>query len=292
MKKQWKRWVVGGLGAALAVTVAVGGVATTFANDQIAAVTQVQGGRGGPAGADRGASLSTIAAALNITEAELQSALQSGQTVADLATEKGIALQTIVDALITEQKSRLQQAVADGRLTQAQADAKLATLQSQLPTQLSTVFTAGMRPGGRRMPGDFGPAGSLATIATALGITEGELTTALQSGKSVADVATEKGVDLNTVIAAIIAEQTTALQQAVTDGRLTQAQADQQLTTLKANLLHLLSLQGGLGHGVGGPGGRGHIGGDRGQQGPPSPMPTPSEQSNDAPVVPSSDGNI
>lgn len=292
MKNKWSRWVVGGLGAVLAVTVAFGAVATTFANDLGAVVTELHGGRGGPGGMGRGASVTTIAGALNMTEADLQSALQSGKTVADLATEKGVALQTIVDALIAEQKTMLQQAVTAGRLTQAQADARLAELQTQLPTQLSTAFTPGLRGGDHGMPGGFGPGASLSTIATTLGVTESDLSTALQAGKSVADVATEKGIDLNKVVDALVAEQTTALQQAVTDGRLTQEQADQHLALLKANLPHLLSLKGGLSHGLGGPRGRGHFGGERGQQGPVSPLPSPSEQSNEAPVLPSTDSTI
>lgn len=291
MNNKLNRWVVGGLGALLAVTVAVGAANTTFANDQGVAAIEWRGNHGGPGGLGLGASLTTIATALNMTEANLQSALQSGKTVAALATEKGVALQTIVDALLTEQKSRLQQAVTDGRLTQAQADARLAELQTQLPTQLSTAFTPGLRGGGRGMPGGFGPGASLTTIATTFGISESELMTALQGGKSVADVATEKNVTLDAVIAAIVAEQKTALQQAVTDGRLTQEQADQALARLQANLPHLLSLQGGMGPGLGGLRGHGRFGGDRSQQEAPSPLPTPSQQSNDAPVVPGVEGN-
>jgi len=289
MNKKLNRWVVGGLGALLAVTVAVGAVNTTFANDQGVAI-EWSGNHGGPGGLGRGASLTTIATALNMTVADLQSAFQSGKTVATLATEKGVALQTVVDALLTEQKTLLQQAVTDGRLTQAQADARLAELQTQLPTQLSTAFTPGLR-GGRGMPGGFGAGASLTTIATTLGVTESELMTAFQAGKSVADVATEKNVALATVIAAIMTEQKTVLQQAVADGRLTQEQADQQLARLQANLPHLLSLQGGMGHGFGGFGGHGRFGGGRGQQTAPSPMTTPSPQQNDTPVVPSDNSN-
>lgn len=289
MNKKLNRWVVGGLGALLAVTVAVGAANTTFANDQGIAI-EWRGNHGGPGGLGRGASLTTIATALNMTEADLQSALQSGKTVAALATEKGVALQTVVDALLAEQKTRLQQAVTAGRLTQAQADARLAELQTQLPTQLSTAFTPGLR-GGRGMPGGFGLGASLTTIATTLGVTESDLTTAFQAGRSVADVAAEKNIDLATVTAAIVAEQKTALQQAVTDGRLTQAQADQQLTLLQANLPHLLSLKGGMGHGFGGPGGRGRFGGERGQQGQPLPQATPSQQSNETPIIPGVEGN-
>lgn len=283
MNNQWKRWVVGGLGALLAGTVALGAVTTTFANDQSTVVIEGRGGLG------HGPALTTIATALGMTEAELQSALQGGKTVAAVATEKGVALQTIVDALVAEQKTLLQQAVTAGRLTQAQADARLAELQTQLPTQLSTTFTPGMGKGER---GGFGPGASLTTIATALGVTKSDLQTAFQAGKSVADVATEKDVDLDAVIAAIVAEQTTALKQAVTDGRLTQEQADQHLALLKANLPHLLSLKGGLGHGMGGLGGRGRFGGNRGQQDAPSPLATPSQQQNSAPVTPSDNSSV
>lgn len=292
MNKKWNRWVVGGLGALLAVTVAVGAATTTFANDQGVAAIEWRGNHGGHGGLGRDASLSTIATALKMTEADLQSALQSGKTVAALATEKGVALQAVVDALLAEQKTLLQQAVTNGRLTQAQADARLAELQTQLPTQLSTAFTPGLRDGGRGMPGGFGPGASLTTIATTLGISESDLMTAFQAGKSVADVAAEKNVDLAKVIAAIVAEQKTALQQAVTAGRLTQAQADQQLTLLQANLPHLLSLKGGMGHGFGGFGGRGHFRGEQEQQEQPAPSPTPAQQSNDAPVVPGVAGNV
>lgn len=294
MNNKWKRWVVGGLGVVLAGTVAVGTVSTTFANSQnvlttamsTAMSTAMRGGRG-PGGMGHGASLTTIAETLGMTDADLRTALQAGKTVADLATEKGIALQTVVDALLAEQKTLLAQAVTDGRLTQEQADARLAELATQLPTQLSTAFTPGMRGGERGMAG-----GSLTTIATALGIPESDLMTAFQAGKSVADVATEKGVDLNTVITAIVTEQTTALQQAVSDGRLTQEQVDQQLVLLKTNLPHLLSLKGGMGHGFGGPGGRGRFGGNRDQQNAPSPLPTPSQQENSTPVLPSDNSNV
>jgi len=292
MNKKLNRWVVGGLGAILAVTVAVGAANTTFANEQGTVTLEWRGNHGGPDGLGRGASLTTIATALKMTETDLQSALQSGKTVAALATEKGVALQTVVDALLAEQKARLQQAVTDGRLTQAQADARLAELQTQLPTQLSTTFTPGQRGGGRGMPGGFGPGVALTTVATTLGVTESELTTALQAGKSVADVNTEKNVSLETVITTIVAEQKTVLQQAVTAGRLTQEQADQQLARLQANLPHLLSLKGGLGHGFGGPGGRGRFGSEQGQQDQPLPPSTPAQQSNEAPVVPSVEGNV
>ena len=162
----------------------------------------------------------------------------------------------------------------------------IAKLKTALPTKLSTKMPARPQGFGPGKAGGMGPFGSMTTIASTLGISETTLSTELQTGKSVADVATEKGVDLNKVVDALVAEQTTALKQAVTSGRLTQQQADQMIAMLKANLPHLLSLK----HGAGdmGPGrhfrGRGF--GQPGTQNPQSPLPGGDQQSGDsAPVL-------
>jgi hypothetical protein len=45
-----------------------------------------------------------------------------GKTLADLAKAKGVDTQKLVDVLVAQQKTMLDQAVTDNRLTQAQAD--------------------------------------------------------------------------------------------------------------------------------------------------------------------------
>ena len=96
--------------------------------------------------------------------------------------------------------------VAAGTITQAQADAVIEALQAAKP--------AGGHPG-------HGPGivhASIDTAATALGVTSEELRTALREGKSVADVATEKGVDVQVVIDALVAEAQERIATAVSDG--------------------------------------------------------------------------
>jgi uncharacterized protein YidB (DUF937 family) len=111
----------------------------------------------------------------------------------------------------------LQGLVDDGTLTQEQADKVAQTLKDA-------------RPEGGPM-GHGHPRPGLDAVATALGIDRSELRTALESGKTIADVASEKGVDVQTVIDAIVAEMNSHLDEAVANGRLTQAQADE----MKAN---------------------------------------------------------
>lgn len=273
MNNTWKRFTLIALGAGLAVTVGISAVGTTFAQNASSnqAQTQQDGSgfmqRGGPRGMHRdggrgGFSPTVVAKALGISEDELRTAQQDGKTIADLASEKGVALDTIIDAIIADETTRLDQAVTDGKITQEQADQRLSDLKSNLPDMLSQTPPANLGPGGFGRGGHLGGPGSSAVIAKALGITEDELRTAFQASKSVADLASEKGVALDTIVNAIIADETTHLSQAVTDGKITQAQADQRLADLKANLPDQLSQvppadggHGGFGHGdrMGGP---------------------------------------
>lgn len=218
-----------------------------------AAAPQASAQHWGGVGIGRGgAKLATIAQVLNMTEAELRAEMQAGKSVADVASAKGVALQTVVDAVIAEQTTALNEAVAAGRITQAQADAILANLRIVLPAQLQVRPVAGLSERGfggrgRGHKGGFGVhvGASLNTIATSLNMTVAELVTELQSGKSVADVAGAKGIALDTVINAIVNEQTTRLNAAVAAGRITQEQADAAIANLKENLPELLALKGG-----------------------------------------------
>lgn len=252
---------------------------TTVPNvSQVAVLQHGRGGRGAP-------QMAEVAKALGMTEAELKTELQTGKSVAEIATAKNVSLDTIVSVVITAQTDRLKQAVTDGKLTQAQTDTMLANLKLTLPSRLQTKFVAGMERG-RGSRDDQGGPGSrgdkraqrgaqIAIVVKALGITAEELRTELQAGKSVADVAAAKNVSISNIVDAVVAEQTTALKQAVTDGKLTQEQADQRLAMLKANLPKILELKGGFGPGFGG----------RGERGPKPSNTTPSTNSTPDPSL-------
>ncbi len=97
-----------------------------------------------------------------------------------------------------------------------------------------TVALAAGPSGGR---GGFGGDGT-AAIAEKLGMTTDELHTALKAGKTIADLAEDEGVALADLKAAYDAARTSALteriEQAVTDGELTRAQADWMLQGIKS----------------------------------------------------------
>jgi len=92
-------------------------------------------------------------------------------------------------------------------------------------------------------------------VATALGITVDELKTELTSGKSIADVAKAKNVDIAKVIAAMTAQMKTHLAEEVASGKHTQAEADAKLAEFTARATEMVNKVGGL---QAGHKGRGH----------------------------------
>lgn len=100
------------------------------------------GGRGGPRGAAHlpgitQAMLEAAAQTLGITADELRTELRDGQTLAQLAQAHNTTEQAVIDAALAAAKTQLDQAVAAGTLTQAQADAAYAELQAQGSSLLS-----------------------------------------------------------------------------------------------------------------------------------------------------------
>lgn len=120
--------VIGGLLAALLV-VGVIGATSVYAQGPTTPGFGMMGNGRGPGGGGRGlsdAALEAAAKALGMTADEVKSAIQGGQTLQDLATEKGIAIEDVQTAIqavrVTEMREQIAQAVADGTMTQEKAD--------------------------------------------------------------------------------------------------------------------------------------------------------------------------
>ncbi|HJR26203.1 MAG TPA: hypothetical protein VJ804_12075 [Acidimicrobiales bacterium] len=66
----------------------------------------------GPFG-HRGARLETAAEALGMTAEELKAELEAGTSIAQVAEERGVDVQVVVDALVAEGTERLEQAIEE-----------------------------------------------------------------------------------------------------------------------------------------------------------------------------------
>lgn len=79
-----------------------------------------------------GTNATIIADTLGITQNELQTALKSGKTIADLADEKGVSVDSLVDTIIQSREVDLEQLVKDGELSQDQVDFMLENMESHI----------------------------------------------------------------------------------------------------------------------------------------------------------------
>ena len=86
-------------------------------------------GKGRPFGFGK---LNAAASALGVTVDELRTALQGGQSLADIAKAKGVDVAKVVEALVAQMKAHLDQQVASGKHTQAEADQMLAAARARV----------------------------------------------------------------------------------------------------------------------------------------------------------------
>jgi len=109
-------------------------------------------GRGFHEGAPFGG-LGAAASYLGLTDAQLRAKLESGKSLADVAKAQGKSVDGLVQALVDAAKTKLNAAVAAGRLTQSQADSILAGLKSHITDFVNgTAPHFGLRNGFRGSP--------------------------------------------------------------------------------------------------------------------------------------------
>jgi hypothetical protein len=101
------------------------------------------GGLGGSGHTEAVSDTSVVAKAIGISEADLKTALAGGQTVAAVAAAHNVSLQTVIDALVADGTSELAAQVANGSITQAQADAQKAEILQRGTDQANGTFGGG-----------------------------------------------------------------------------------------------------------------------------------------------------
>jgi hypothetical protein len=158
--------------------------------------------------------------------------------LADAANRLGVQSSQLENALQQAAIDRVDAAVADGRLTKAEGDAIKARIQSG-------DFGPGIGFGFGRMHVGFGVA--LGAAATYLGLTDAQLRSDVESGQSLAQIATAQGKSVDGLKQALIADAKSHLDQAVKDGKLTAAQETEFLNDLSSRIDDLVNRAGPIG---------------------------------------------
>ncbi len=248
---------------------------------------------GGPGMMGGTAMLDAAAKALGMTTADVQTQLQSGKTLADLAQSKNVSQDTVKQAIVAAEKAQVDQLQQAGRITADQAtQMKQRIDQNAANLDLTKPFGRGFGPGGFGMPGApnsqgqrgqmpggpgmMGGTAMLDAAAKALGMTTADVQTQLQSGKTLADLAQSKNVSQDTVKQAIVAAEKAQVDQLQQAGRITADQATQMKQRIDQNAANL-DLTKPFGRGFG-PGGFGMPGAPNGRGGRGFPGATPQGQ--------------
>jgi hypothetical protein len=158
---------------------------------------------------------------------------ESQAIINDAANRLGITPSKLSGALKQALLDRVDAAVAAGRITKAQGDALKQRINS---SAFPLIGGHGRRFGGR---GAF--IGKLDAAAKYLGVTEAQLRSELQGGKTLAQVAKDHGKSVDGLVDALVAAAKTHVDAAVKAGRLTQSQADQMLNDLRSRITDVVN---------------------------------------------------
>jgi hypothetical protein len=125
------------------------------------------GGMGGPGGHRGGmrmaATREAVAKALGMTTDKLDAALAGGKSLADVAKDQKVSVDSLVKVMVTAAESELATAVKQGQLTQAMADRMKSSLTERITAHVNGV-RPGHGPGAGRGPGDLGSSSTTGTI--------------------------------------------------------------------------------------------------------------------------------
>lgn len=158
-----------------------------------------------------------------------------------IADVLGISVEEYDVAVDTAREQVLDEAVDEGWLTEEQAERMEERAGEGWGAHMRGGFLGGRGRGGAK-GGFLGwEDGSLLDIAAdQLGMTQEDLVAELQDGSTIADLAAEKGVELQAIADAFVAQRAEDLAEAVEEGRITQERADWMLEQMGEQVLEHL----------------------------------------------------
>ena len=179
--------------------------------------------------------LTPAAAYLGVPVSTLESDLKAGKTLALEASAKGKTAEGLVNAIVASETNVLDAEVSAGWLTSTQ--------ESNLISALTSEITDLVNNGPGLPPAGAPRTGVLQTAATYLGMSVGDLQSALQSGKTLADevASAGSGKTVAGLVAALVAPAKAELDGRVTAGTITQSQETALLDRLTTRLTDLVN---------------------------------------------------
>jgi len=192
-----------------------------------------RGMRGGPGRLDQ------VADILGIDDPQvIVDALEAGETLADVAAANGSSGEALGADLVADLSEKLAEAVADERIDQARADEILGNAEEKITELVNStqeeIQAAREAERAERQAGrEARRIERQENVAAVVGIPFEDIQAALQEGETtLAQIAAEQGVDLDTLVDGLVAPAAVDLADKVADGALTQEEADERLAEI------------------------------------------------------------
>lgn len=162
---------------------------------------------------------------------EIMQQFAEGMTLADIIESNNGNVQLVIDQSVAKITTDVKQSVTDGKLSQARADQLLANLSGIITKAVNgDLFPNKLDRGALRRASE-----RILVQATvdATKLSPVDIIKQLRDGKTLAEVITAQGANVDTVVSAAVAMATEQINTAVNDGRLGQVQADNLIANLQ-----------------------------------------------------------
>jgi hypothetical protein len=164
---------------------------------------------------------------------------ESKAVLEDAAKQLGVKPSELSAALKQALKNRVDAAVKAGRLTKAEGDRIKARIDAgDVPFLVpgGPGFGFGPRPFDHHGRHGHGPGAALDAAAAYLGMSEDKLRDQLESGKTLAQVAKDRGKSVDGLVDAMLADKKKRIDAAVAAGKITKAEGDEFAAGLEARV--------------------------------------------------------
>jgi hypothetical protein len=164
---------------------------------------------------------------------ELAAQMKDGATISDISGEAKV--KAVIDALVAEHEDRIDEAVADGRLTEEEAEEVRDAVEDRVEAMVNGEHPTGLKSFGMdHFHGRDGFKGfgfrdhfRLDQFAEELDLSVEELRERLAGGSTLAEIANDQGVATNTLVDVLLADLDEKLDALVAGERLTRERADE-----------------------------------------------------------------
>jgi uncharacterized protein YidB (DUF937 family) len=228
MKKNWKI-----AGAALLIAIAV--PVTAYAADNMngkspddlkkeSYAVQKTTPVGGQDETDKGMKLDVqdmAASKLGLDQTALEQAMKDGKSLADIAKEKGIELQPLIDELTQEIIEAINLKHGSEEFTSEEQE----NVKKKASMEAERIFTMPLNKEQDKQDGSGGM--NIQAAFELIGIDKAEFVKEVQAGKTFADIAKDHGISRQQLIDALMSDVNDKITEVQANGDITQEQADE-----------------------------------------------------------------